>query len=311
MKTHMIVTGLTLAGGLALGGPALAKQQATGAGQDRPVATQMDDGWITTKVKSQFVGVDVLAGSDIDVDTSRGVVTLTGHVASEAAKARALALAREVDGVKRVNDKLTIGANRSDTGERVGEADTDTGARAKDAGREAGSTINDGWITTKLKAKFVPEDVLDGSDIKVDTTNGIVTLSGRVPTQAAKARAREIARASDGVRQVIDKMTIGAAGTDTGQAATDRASDATDRAGRTTERAGDAVGDGWITAKVKSQFIGVDVLAGSDIEVDTKAGVVTLTGRVKTQAAKARAEGIAKSIDGVTRVDNRLTIGPA
>jgi hyperosmotically inducible protein len=71
-----------------------------------------------------------------------------------------------------------------------------------------------------------------------------------------------------------------------------------------------AASDTWITTKVKSQFIGVDALADSHIDVDTADGVVTLTGSVTSQVARDRAEQIAKQIDGVKSVQNRLTIAP-
>ena len=66
------------------------------------------DAWITTKVKWVFVGADELKGSDINVDTKDHVVTLKGTVKSEAGRAKALALAKDTDGVKRVVDQLTI-----------------------------------------------------------------------------------------------------------------------------------------------------------------------------------------------------------
>lgn len=66
------------------------------------------DGWITTKVKGSFVGEDALDNSDIDVDTNDGVVTLSGTVASEAGRARALAIAKKIEGVKSVKDNLKI-----------------------------------------------------------------------------------------------------------------------------------------------------------------------------------------------------------
>jgi hyperosmotically inducible periplasmic protein len=72
----------------------------------------VSDGWITTKVKSSFVGVDVLDGSDIDVDTNDHVVTLRGTVPSAAARAKAVSLAKQVEGVQSVKDELTIGAKK-------------------------------------------------------------------------------------------------------------------------------------------------------------------------------------------------------
>lgn len=68
----------------------------------------IDDSWITTKVHWFFMGEDLLKGSDINVDTKDNVVTLKGTVKSEAGRARAIQLARETDGVKRVVDQLAI-----------------------------------------------------------------------------------------------------------------------------------------------------------------------------------------------------------
>jgi hyperosmotically inducible protein len=70
------------------------------------------DGWITTRVHSKFVGEDLLKNSDINVDTKDHVVTLKGTVMSAAGRARAVEQAKEVEGVHRVIDQLTIGPKR-------------------------------------------------------------------------------------------------------------------------------------------------------------------------------------------------------
>jgi osmotically-inducible protein OsmY len=72
---------------------------------------EVSDAWITTKVKSQFIGVDALKGSDISVDTNQnGVVTLTGRVPNEAARARAIEIVRATKGVHRVVDDMKLSA---------------------------------------------------------------------------------------------------------------------------------------------------------------------------------------------------------
>ena len=70
------------------------------------------DAWITSRVHSKFVGEDLLKDSSIDVDTKDHVVTLNGTVMSAAAKARAVAEAKEVEGVKSVVDHLTVGPKK-------------------------------------------------------------------------------------------------------------------------------------------------------------------------------------------------------
>jgi len=72
------------------------------------VDADINDAWITTKVKTNFVNEDVLKGSDINVDSNNHVVTLKGTVPSAAGRARAVALAKSTKGVTRVVDALTI-----------------------------------------------------------------------------------------------------------------------------------------------------------------------------------------------------------
>ena len=70
------------------------------------------DGWITSRVHSKFVGEDLLKDSDINVDTNNHVVTLRGTVMSQAARARAVSEAKEVEGVHSVVDHLTVGPKK-------------------------------------------------------------------------------------------------------------------------------------------------------------------------------------------------------
>jgi len=72
----------------------------------------IDDSWITTKIKTDFVNEDTLKGSDINVDTNDHVVTLKGTVASAAGKTRAEDIAKKTKGVHRVVTTLTIGPKK-------------------------------------------------------------------------------------------------------------------------------------------------------------------------------------------------------
>ena len=95
------------------------------------------------------------------------------------------------------------------------------------ADKQAGA-IKDGWLVTKLHSLFVPEDALSGSNIDVDVKNGMVTLQGSVPNEAARAKALEIAKGADGVKGVTDQLRI-APDTDLTKAS-DKASKAADHA---------------------------------------------------------------------------------
>ena len=77
------------------------------------------------------------------------------------------------------------------------------------------------------------------------------------------------------------------------------------------KKTGNAISDSWITLKVHSQFIPEDALSDSDIDVDTKSGVVTLNGTVASEAGRTKAIAIAKATDGVNAVTDNLKVTPA
>ncbi|EWC40697.1 BON domain-containing protein [Pseudomonas stutzeri] len=70
----------------------------------------------------------------------------------------------------------------------------------------------------------------------------------------------------------------------------------------TMDDASDAASDTWITTKVKSTLLAEDATPGMDIEVETKDGVVSLSGTVATEAEKEAAVAKAKGIKGVREV---------
>src|SRR5919109_3340952 len=181
---------------------------------------------------------------------------------------------------------------------------------------EAGQVraIKDGWLVMKVHSEFVNEDVLDGSNIDVDVKNGVVTLQGTVPSAAARTRALEVARKNDGVKGVVDQLTISPAR----EGKIDRAAEKTERAGEkavdktasATRRTGRAVNDGWIKSKIYAQYMADwnTVLDDSDIDVDVDRGAVTLNGSVKSMDAKTKAVSIAKATDGVKSVRDNLKV---
>ena len=203
-------------------------------------AAKIDDSTIKTKVEARLKTADSLKNDNIDVAVDNGVVTLTGKVHSEAQSARAQQLAK-VAGVTKVENKLDVdtktegtmekaGAKADKTMDKAGEksksaagktkdasvkgaektkdAAVKVGEKTKDVAATTGEAITDTWITTKLKADFVNEDTLKGSDINVDTHNYVVTLKGTVASAAGKARAAEIAKTTKGVKSVVNTLTI-------------------------------------------------------------------------------------------------------
>ena len=156
------------------------------------VACAETDAGVTAKVKAKLAADDTVKAYQIDVDTQRKVVTLAGNVESAAAKAQALRLARETEGVASVIDKVKVTAKPTDT-----RSIPDTGGDLSDAG-----------ITAAVKTKLLADPAVAGLKIDVDTQNGVVTLTGRVKTAAEKAEALRLARETAGVKSVTDRLTM-------------------------------------------------------------------------------------------------------
>lgn len=75
-------------------------------------------------------------------------------------------------------------------------------------GKTVGETIDDTTITTRVKTAMLNDPAVGGMRIDVDTYKGVVTLSGRVKTQAEKEQALALARRIDGVVEVKDALQI-------------------------------------------------------------------------------------------------------
>lgn len=194
------------------------------AAQDRPASAAVKDAWITTQVQAKYFGDSTVKGRNIDVDTTNGVVTLTGEVTSQTERQRAVARAKEVEGVSRVVDHLslvpaakgTAGTHAPDkTDKAIDKADhaknkSDKVAdKAQERSDRVGNEISDAWITTKLQSKYYLDSDVRGLDIDVTTNGGVVTLTGKVTSAAERSKALSLAKSTDGVKQVIDKLTLG------------------------------------------------------------------------------------------------------
>jgi hyperosmotically inducible periplasmic protein len=68
--------------------------------------------------------------------------------------------------------------------------------------------VDDSVITTKVKSKLTADTRTSAIKISVETTNGVVALTGTVPTQSEKSAAEEIAKSTEGVKSVDNKIAV-------------------------------------------------------------------------------------------------------
>jgi hyperosmotically inducible protein len=101
----------------------------------------------------------------------------------------------------------TVGTSGVDT-ERARERAAELGERAAEASAKAGEAVRDASMTTKIKAKMTLDDLVKARAIDVTTDGPIVTLGGRVHSQAERERAVRIARETDGVKDVVDRLRV-------------------------------------------------------------------------------------------------------
>lgn len=113
---------------------------------------------------------------------------------------------KAIDATKTAGDKTADAAQK--TADKTAEVAGKVAEKTKDVAVATATAVTDGWITTKLKAKFADESVLKGSDINVDTTDHVVTLKGTVLSGPAKTRAGEIAKGTQGVTRVVNEIVV-------------------------------------------------------------------------------------------------------
>jgi osmotically-inducible protein OsmY len=107
----------------------------------------------------------------------------------------------------------SVGEKTKDGAEKVKDAVvkgvTVAADKTKEGLSKTGEVMTDEWITGRVHARFVDEDLLKGSDISVDTSKHVVTLTGSVTARAGRTRATSVARGTEGVHRVINRLTIG------------------------------------------------------------------------------------------------------
>ncbi len=261
------------ASGVALAMTALSGSVAAETSQDITDARQESQIW-TTYALSPY-----LKASDLKVSVHAGKATLTGNVVDGVDKDLAKQIALGVDGIKDVDNQIAVDANYV------------APARPSTTERSYGETIEDASITAAVKSKLVWSKYTDGLATDVDTRRGKVTLTGSADTGAAKDLAGQLAMNTRGVSSVDNQLVV-----------KQPAKGAKAHAAEFAKTEATQVSDTWITTKVKSTFMYSRNVDGSDIEVTTQGGIVTLAGKVDSGAERALAIELAKNVRGVKAV---------
>ena len=184
-----------------------------GAGAPGAGTAATSDKLLDSRIEQRIHNDASLKKHNVDVSVDGGVATLTGTVATETERVKAKQLAT-IKGIARVDNKLIVDPGAPHTAIGTAGKKTKEGAekvvdKTKEGLSKTGEVITDAWITTRVKSKFVGEDLLKGSDINVDTNDHVVTLKGTVMSAAGRTRAVAQAKEVEGVHKVVDLLTIG------------------------------------------------------------------------------------------------------
>lgn len=150
------------------------------------VGTEIDDSVLTAKVKTALLADDDTKSFEINVETRKGQVQLSGFVDTQARIDRAVAVARNVEGVTGVENAMTL----------------------KEGKATVGNTVDDSIVTAKVKTALLADAYVKSFDIAIVTRKGEVQLSGFVDNQAQIDRAIDIARGVEGVQGINNEMSI-------------------------------------------------------------------------------------------------------
>jgi hyperosmotically inducible protein len=150
-----------------------------------PKGTRHADSGITSVIQASLEANDKVKAREVDVQTREGTVYLTGVVDTEEARREAGRVAWRTEGVRGVVNDLTVGE------------------------RTVGSWIDDVMISSKVKSKLIANSEIKAGDIDVGSSQGVVTLIGRVSSERIKSEAESIARGTKGVKDVHNELLVG------------------------------------------------------------------------------------------------------
>lgn len=158
---------------------------ATASAEETP-GDHLDDSMTTARVKMALLESSLSDATDINVETSKGIVQLSGFIKSEKVKLDAAAIATATEGVKDVSNRLTI----------------------RSAKRSPGTTLDDTILASRIKLAMAEEESTAATRINVEVRNGIVELSGFVKSYSERDAAVTFVSHIDGVKGVINSMDI-------------------------------------------------------------------------------------------------------
>ncbi len=240
------------------------------------LAAEVKDAYREGQIWATYATNSSLDALDLAVDVQGDKAIITGTVETLIQKRLAQRIADRTDGIDSVENRILI--------------DPELVVTVIQPLPSFASYVADATLEAMIDSKLLWNQYTDALDINVTTSAGVVTLTGIADTPHSRALAGRLAATTPGAVLVHNKLTLDP--DQNGQVATAKTADGDN-----------LLSDAWITAKTNSTLLWTEGVQGSDIDVETKDGVVTLEGTVESGFEKALAVELAQGIRGVQRVD--------
>ncbi len=147
-------------------------------------------------------------------------------------------------------------------------------------------------MTNKVKSAFLLSKRLSAYEINVGAKDGVVTLTGQVPTEVDKELAANVTKDVPEVKSVDNQIQVNSGV----------------KPSESSQREGMRVADLEIRADLNEKLVKSQSLQGQNIQASVQNRIVTLSGRVETPAQKSGAEQVARSVANVHEVVNNLEV---
>lgn len=151
--------------------------------------TANSDAWLREKVRVTLLFHRSVSAGTTEVDVKDGIVTLRGEAATQAQKELTTEYAKDVEGVKVVNNEMSV-------------------ANTPKKERTVGEKIDDASITAQVKMTLLSHHSTSAINTKVETKHGKVTLYGKARSAAEMNLATKLAGDVNGVTAVKNRMVI-------------------------------------------------------------------------------------------------------
>ena len=186
------------------------KEQETTTQAAREPAPTMSNSDLQKQIESRINSDADLKAADlsIEADANRNHATLSGTVESDELRDRAVELARSAHPGLALENRIEVKPRELSRSEYTEEHARQERETAKENKETIGESLDDAWIHSKIVAKLVADSQVPERKVNVDVKNNLVTLRGTVESASEKAEAERIAKDTDGVKSVINRLKV-------------------------------------------------------------------------------------------------------